>query len=595
MNIVSLFCGIRSRLLWVSACVLLASPVFSAELKTSKEKALTVQANLGYATVLPGHKGAVATVQPLATEAAVNAFAKGGNAIDAALAAAFTLGVVDSHNSGIGGGLFIVARLANGKVIAIDGREMAPAKAHRDMFLRDGKASKALSKTGALAVGIPGSVQALYELQQKGGALTFDQVLMPAAKLAEAGFPIDNTLANRLARTADKMQPFEATKKIFFDKKGQPLQAGTVLKQPDLARSYRSLAKHGPNWFYRGEFAKQTAQWMARNGGIIDANDFARYHTVHREPVHSRFMGYDVYGFGPPSSGGAHIAQMLNMLDGLPIGTMTDAERYHWLIEVMKRAFADRAHWLGDADFVPVPKGLIGADYAKTLRKTIHPSNASETQKITHGMPPKAASDFFYKQLNKHTTHLTTADAKGNWVAITTTLNTSFGSKVVVPGTGVLLNNQMDDFVAAPGVPNAFGLVGGEANSIAPFKRPLSSMSPTLVLKNNQPVMTLGAAGGPTIITQVLQGLVNYLALNKPLEQALDTPRVHHQWQPDWVFTELPLEGKTAKALDAKGHKLRKAGDFGGTQAIVLKNGQFEAVTEPRIIRRNQKPIIKVN
>ena len=278
---------------------------------------------------------------------------------------------------------------------------------------------------------------------------------------------------------------------------------------------------------------------------------------------------------------------MLNILAAEPLAKMSEADRYHLIAEAMKLAFADRAHWLGDADFVPVPSGLIAPEYGAQLRKKIDLSKAAEV--AGHSFPPGASKDFFYQQVNKHTTHLTTADAEGNWVAITTTLNTSFGSKAMVPGTGVLLNNQMDDFSAAPGTPNAFGLVGTEANSIAPGKRPLSSMSPTLVLKNGEPVLTLGAAGGPTIISQVLQALVNTLALEMPLLKAIDTPRVHHQWQPDWLFTELPLDGAVAKALIAKGHPLRAAGDFGGTQAISLKNGEFTAVTEPRVIRRNQR------
>ncbi|HEY7774334.1 MAG TPA: gamma-glutamyltransferase [Marinagarivorans sp.] len=553
-----------------------------------------------YAVVLPDNKGAIATVQPLATEAAVAAFERGGNAIDAALAAAFTLGVVDSHNSGIGGGCFIIARLANGKVIAIDGREMAPSKASTDMYLRVSSGEKRgqgdtertktvdakLSKTGALAVGIPGSVQALFDLQAMGGKLSFKAVLEPAADLAEAGFAIDNTLAKRLSAKAGDIALFPATAAVFLNADGSPKRAGQRLIQTDLAASYRHLAKQGPDWFYRGAFAQKTAQWMADNGGIIRADDFARYTTVHRAPIHSQFNGYDIYGFGPPSSGGVHIAQMLNILEGMPLKSLSEQARYHLLAETMKLAFIDRAHWLGDADFVAVPRGLIAPAYAAKLRKKIDRNRASEV--ASHGLPPGASEDFFYQQVNKHTTHLTTADADGNWVAITTTLNTSFGSKVMVPGTGVLLNNQMDDFAAAPGVPNAFGLLGAKANSIAPAKRPLSSMSPTLVMRNNAPVLTLGAAGGPTIISQVMQGLVNYLALDLPLEQAIDTPRIHHQWRPDLLFTELPLGGDVAKALAQKGHSLRAAGDFGGTQAIAYKDGAFTAVTEPRVIRRNR-------
>ena len=538
----------------------------------------------GYATVLANNAGAIATVQPLATTAAENAFAAGGNAIDAALAAAFTLGVVDSHNSGIGGGCFIVARLSDGRIIALDGREMAPAAAHRDMYVVNGEVQSGLSKTGALAAGIPGSVAALHQLQQMAGKLSFSDVLLPAADIAETGFAIDNTLALRLERTADRLALFEASKAIYLHADGTPLKRGEKLVQQDLANSYRELAKHGPNWFYQGAFAGAVARYMQKAGGIITKDDFANYHVIQREPVKASFKGFDVYGFGPPSSGGVHIAQMLNMLAGDDLAGMEDAERYHLLIEVMKLAFADRAHWLGDADFVNVPKGLIDSDYAKRLRETITEGKAAGD--VTYGMPPNAAKEFFYRALNKHTTHLTTADSEGNWVAITTTINTSFGSKVVVPGTGVLLNNQMDDFVAAPKVANAFGLVGDEANAIAPGKRPLSSMSPTLVVKNGEPVLTLGAAGGPTIITQVVQGLVNYLALHKPLEQAIDTPRVHHQWQPNKVFTEIK-DKVLLEALTAMGHQLQQAGDFGGTQAISFRDGQFEAVADPRVLRRN--------
>ncbi len=578
------------KILWLAGLLLCAAGCTPELAKHSN--ALTtvvaptrITAQSPYSVVLEYNRGAIATVQPLATAAAKNAFLAGGNAVDAALAAAFTLGVVDSHNSGIGGGCFILARLANGQILAIDGREVAPAKAHRDMYLVNGEVDNRNSKVGALAVGVPGSVQALYDLQQAGGNLRFADVLLPAADLAEQGFNIDNTLAKRLAATATDIALFEATAKVFLSN-GQPLTQGQWLRQADLAASYRHLAEQGPSWFYTGDFAAKTAAWMAANGGLIDQTDFARYTTQRREPVVSHFMGYDIVGFGPPSSGGVHVAQMLNMLAGEPLVTMPDAERYHLLAEVMKLAFADRAHWLGDADFVPVPKGLLDVGYARGLRTLIDMSKAATN--VSFHLPPNSSHDFFEQQINQHTTHLTTADAEGNWVAITTTLNTSFGSKVMIPGTGVLLNNQMDDFVAAPNKANAFGLVGGEANSIEPFKRPLSSMSPTLVLKAGEPVMAIGAAGGPTIITQVLQGLVNFLALNDDLFEAINRPRIHHQWQPDWLFTELPLEGAVARSLLQKGHDLKSAGDFGGTQAIAIKNGVFEAVTEPRVVRRNQ-------
>lgn len=534
-----------------------------------------------YARSTADHFGAVASVNPIATQAGINAFAAGGNAVDAAVAVAFTLGVVDSHNSGIGGGCFILVRTADGQVLAIDGREMAPSDATRDMYLRDGKVIAKLSKTGALAAGIPGSVAALHQLQQRAGTLKFADLLLPAAEIAERGFAIDATMAKRLQSTAEQLRAFPSSARVFFKADGSALSAGDVLRQRDLASSYRKLAEHGPKWFYQGEFAEQTAAWMRSNGGLITEQDFADYRTVLRQPVVSQFNGYTVYGFPPPSSGGVHIAQMLNIMEHFDIAQLSEAERTHVLAEAMRLAFADRAYWLGDADFVPVPKGLIHPDYGARLAAGIDLQQAAAN--VSHQVPPNAATELF----GKHTTHIAAADQQGNWVAITTTLNTSFGSKVVIPGTGVLLNNQMDDFVAQPGVPNAFGLVGAEANSIAPGKRPLSSMSPTLVLKNGAPVLTLGAAGGPTIITQVFQTLVRYLALGQSLREAVAGHRVHHQWQPPLLFVEPTVDQSVQEQLAQKGHSLRDMGSFGGTQAISFKNGRFQAVTEPRVIERN--------
>lgn len=530
------------------------------------------------AVVLDGDKGAVATVNAMATQAAEDAFAKGGNAIDAALAAAFTLGVVDSHNSGIGGGCFILVHWADGRVQAIDGREMAPSKAHRDMYLRNGEIDTQLSKTGALASGVPGSVGALYHLQQAGGKLNWADVILPAADIAEEGFTVGPSLANRLSRTAERLQKFSASAAIFLDPQGQPWPAGHKLVQKDLATTYRKLAEQGPGYFYGGEFAKAVERWMQANGGILTAEDFSRYQVKIRQPVQSRYRGYQIYGFPPPSSGGVHVAQMLNILENFDLPELRAGDRYHLMAEAMKLAFADRAHWLGDMDYVDVPiKGLTSTRYARQLAQQI---NMNKTLAgVEHGQPPTAAALF-----DKHTTHLTTADAEGNWVAITTTVNTSFGSKVTVPGTGVLLNNQMDDFSSQPGVPNAFGLVGAEANRIEPGKRPLSSMSPTIVMNDQgDPVMTVGAAGGPTIITQVLQALVYTLTFDKPLEEAIASARIHHQWKPDILFLEKTIGSDVRHVLEDKGHQTRDMGFLGASQGISFRNGHFEAVTEPRI------------
>lgn len=555
----------------------------SVSVERTEEAPAPSQSSLveAYARSTSDHQGAVASVNPIATQAGLNAFAAGGNAIDAALAVAFTLGVVDSHNSGIGGGCFILVRTADGEVLAIDGREMAPAAAHRDMYVQDGEVQSDLSKTGALAVGIPGSVAALYQLQKRGGALSFADVLLPAAAIAEQGFTVDATFVDRLERTREKIAAFTASADIFLRDDGQAIAVGDTLQQKDLAASYRKLANEGPAWFYQGEFAQKTANWMAANGGIITAADFAHYKTVLRQPVQSNFKGYTVYGFPPPSSGGVHIAQMLNIVQNFDLRALAEAERTHVMAEAMRLAFADRAQWLGDADFVPVPKGLISPEYAHSLAQKIALGKRAES--VSFGLPPDADSQLF----DQHTTHIATADDKGNWVAITTTLNTSFGSKVVVPGTGVLLNNQMDDFAAQPGVPNAFGLVGAEANSIEAGKRPLSSMSPTLVEKDGEPILTLGAAGGPTIISQVFQTLVRYLALGQSLEEAIAGYRVHQQWMPDTLFVEPRVPDAVQEQLSAKGHQLQNMGSFGGTQAIARKEGHFKAIAEPRVIERN--------
>jgi len=322
---------------------------------------------------------------------------------------------------------------------------------------------------------------------------------------------------------------------------------------------------------------------MQNNKGLITVDDMANYQLKIREPVKSQFYGYTVYGFPPPSSGGIHVAQLLNMVEHLQLDKKDKNTRHHLLAESMKLAFADRAHWLGDPDFVRVPKSLIDQAYTESLATSI---DAKTVSVVTgHSVPPNAKDDWF----DKHTTHIAVADKQGNWVAITTTLNTSFGSKVVIPGTGVLMNNQMDDFSAQPGTPNAYGLVGSESNSIQPGKRPLSSMSPTIVLKGDKPIMSLGAAGGPMIITQVTQGIINHLLLGKDLYQSLAAPRIHQQWLPDTLFHDKKLPKNEQQTLIDKGHKLKQLRYEGSTNGISVIGGSFKAVSEPRLLERNQK------
>ncbi len=526
-----------------------------------------------------GVNGVVASVHPLATQAGIEAMRGGGNAVDAAVAVALTLGVVDGHNSGIGGGCFMVIRLASGEVIALDGREMAPAAAHRDMYLRDGKADTSLSQTGALASGVPGALAVYAQAVEKHGRRKLADLLLPAARIAEEGFPIDFVYARKLKAAAENLRKFESSRAIFLNADGSAPGEGDVLKQPDLAQSYRALAEQGPDWFYRGEYAQKAAAWMRENGGIMTAADFANYVVKQREPLRSEYRGYELVGMPPPSSGGVHVAQILNILEHFNLKAMTQpGERHHVIAEAMKLAFADRAHWLGDPDFAPVPRGLADKSYAKELAARIQLDKALDVP--GHSTPP----DFDKRLFEKHTTHFSTADAEGNWVACTATINTTFGSKVVVPGTGIVLNNEMDDFSAEPGMPNAFKLIGAEANAVAPGKRPLSSMSPTIVLKDGKPVLALGAAGGPTIITQTVQNLIGIIDFGLRIDEALAEPRLHHQWRPDEIRLERGLSAEIKDALKKRGHKLDEQSSVGASNAVgVGPNGTtLVGASEPR-------------
>jgi gamma-glutamyltranspeptidase/glutathione hydrolase len=508
-------------------------------------------------------KFAVATVHPEATDAAVAAYERGGNAVDAAVAAGLALGVVDGHNSGVGGGCFLVIRAADGTVTAIDGREMAPAAAHRDLYVINGQLDDEASKTGALAAGVPGALAAYDLALKKHGKLTLANHLRAVAEIAERGFTVDEVYARKLAAVADKIRLFPASAAAFLKADGSVSKQGEVLVQKDLAATYRAVAEQGLGWFYGGEFAQKTEAWMKENGGILTAQDFANYKALEREPVRASYRGHEIVSMAPPSSGGVHVAQILQMMEAFPVRHLRDSSRVHLITEAMKLAFADRAHWLGDPDFVKVPRGLIDAAYAKELSAKIDLDRVTPVS--GHGMPPRWEGEVF----GKHTTHLSTADAEGNWVALNQTINTAFGSKVVIPGTGVVLNNEMDDFAVQPGVPNAFKLVGAEANAVAAGKRPLSSMSPTLVFKEGRPMMSLGAAGGPTIITQVVLAITNVIDRGLSPSAALKSPRFHHQWNPDELKIETGFSEATLRGVEGFGHRLSKSPGFGACQMIV--------------------------
>ena len=526
----------------------------------------------------------LATVQPLATDAGLEAYRNGGSAVDAAVAAALTLGVVDSHNSGIGGGCFILIRDPDGHLLAIDGRETAPAAATADMYVREGEPQPDLSKVGPLAVAVPGALAAYDLAIEKVGRLSLAELLDPAAALADEGFAIDRIYASNLQSKAAVLSQFPGSRSALLKADGQPYREGEILRQPDLAKTYRNVAEHGIDWFYRGPFAKVVGQWMKQNGGIVSAADFAEYRPLVREPVRTTYRGYQVVGFPPPSSGGIHVGQILNMLESFDLPVLHREEPAHAtnvIIEAMKLAFADRAHWLGDADFANVPQGLIEQDYARLLAKRIRADQS--TPVASHGDPLPFHSGWFGN--GKHTTHIAAADSEGYWVAITATVNTHYGSKVIVPGTGVILNNEMDDFSIQPGVPNAFGLIGAANNAIAPGKRPLSSMSPTIVLRpDGTPRMTVGAAGGPKIITQAVLAIVRHLDYGCSLQEAVAAPRFHHQWRPDSVLVERSLDQRLVHKLREMGHDIEVTDHSGVTQAISMNDrGELIGVHDPRI------------
>ncbi len=570
---------------------------------------LFAAASLAFAET-PATHGMVASGNPLATDAGLNVLKSGGNAIDAAVAVGLTLGVVDSHNSGIGGGCFMLIRLANGKFVAIDGRETAPSAATRDMFLRDGKGDTDLSQAGPLASGVPGEVAAFDYAIKNYGKKKFKELIVPAAKIAERGFVVSESFAARLRSVSDDLAKFEASRAVFF-RDGKPLRSGDVLKQSDLAKTYRAIAEQGSDWFYRGAFAAATEKWMKANGGIMTAADFAKYRVALREPVRTTYRGREVVSFSPPSSGGVHVVQMLNILENFDVKGLDEIIRWHVIAETMKLAFADRAHWLGDPDYAKVPRGLVSKEYAAKLAKQIKLDHASEVKQ--HGLPRGYESDFFTTAtgragsplpaargnadagahgvarptddyLQKHTTHWSVADAEGNWVACTATINTSYGSKVVIPGTGVVLNNEMDDFSVQPGVANHFGLIGAEANAVAPGKRPLSSMSPTIVLQDGKPIIAIGAAGGPKIISAVLVQLVAMLDLGMTPTEAIALPRIHQQWSPDELMVEKSLPANVKTGLEQRGHVVKElnALSVAHTVARSADGDSFVGAADPR-------------
>lgn len=522
-------------------------------------------------------RGLVAGPEPLAVEAGVEIMRAGGTAIDAAVAVGFALAVTLPSAGNLGGGGFVVMQTADGQRLALDFREMGPAGAHRDLYLgEDGEAIAALSRRGHLASGVPGSVAGLCHLQEHHGTLPLARVMEPAIRLARDGLVVSRFLERSLEGARPLLESHPESKRIFLAG-GRGWREGELFRQPDLARTLERIAKMGPEGFYAGRVAELVAAEMARGNGIMTAADLAAYEVKARVPVTGTYRGHEIVSMPPPSSGGTALVQMLNLLEPHPVGEWGfGAERtLHTMTEAMRLAFRDRAHWMGDPDFSEVPfERLAAKDYAARQQKRI-----SERAGRSEGMPLTSLE-------KEQTTHFSVMDAAGNAVACTTTLNSGYGSGVTITGAGFLMNNEMDDFAAAPGKPNLYGLVQGEANAVGARKRPLSSMTPTLVVRDGRVLLAIGSPGGPTIINTVLQCISNVVDHGMNPAQAVAAPRIHHQWLPDRLRHEpFGLNPDVARGLKARGHVLLPRTSPQGDAHMVLldvERGVLLGAADPR-------------
>jgi len=521
---------------------------------------------------------AVASAHPLATQAGLEILQAGGNAFDAAVAVTAALAVVEPYSSGLGGGGFwLLHRARDGREVFLDGRETAPAAAHRDMYLsEDGQVIPGLSMNGPLSAAIPGVPAVLDHLARHYGRLPLKRTLAPAIRLAREGFPVDAHYRRLAAFRAEVMRYYPETARLFLVD-GEPPPEGHVIRQPELARVLEAIAEHGRDGFYRGEVARRLVDGVRAAGGIWTLDDLAGYQVKEREPLRGTYRGIRLTLAPPPSSGGVALMTMLNILAPYDLAEMDEADRVHLLVEAMRRAYRDRAQYLGDPDFVTVPVArLTHPWYAAGLRAAISPRRATPSELLPG---PEELPDE-----GPHTTHFSILDAEGNRVAATVTVNYPFGSGFVPPGTGVLLNDEMDDFSAKPGVPNAYGLVGAEANAIAPGKRPLSSMSPTFA-DDGRRLAILGTPGGSRIITMVLLGILDF-AEGKGPQAWVSRPRFHHQYLPDVIQHEPGAFSEALQeALKARGHTLKDlGGSYGNMQAILWDReaGRVQAASDPR-------------
>ncbi|QWA11476.1 gamma-glutamyltransferase [Sodalis ligni] len=526
--------------------------------------------------------GMVSTVDETATRVGVDVLRAGGNAVDAAVAVGYALAVTHPQAGNLGGGGFMLIRTAAGKTAAVDFREMAPAGATRNMFIgTDGKADSRLSLLSPLASGTPGTVAGLSLALERYGSWPLQRVMQPAIALAKNGFIVNRALASDLAGYGKEvLVNHPNSKAVFFKADGQPYAEGEKLVQPQLAHSLESIAAQGPAAFYRGAIADDIAGEMQRQGGLISKADLAAYRAVERQPVSGTYRGYRVYSMPPPSSGGIHIIEILNILENFDLAKMGagSADTIQVMSEAMKFAYADRSEYLGDPDFINVPvAALTNKAYAKTLAQRINLAHAIPSTQIKPGRIQPYESD--------QTTHYSIVDGQGNAVAVTYTLNTFFGSGIMAGNSGILLNNEMDDFAAQPGVPNMYGLVGGDANAVQARKRPLSSMSPTIVEKDGKIWLVTGSPGGSRIITTVLQILVDTIDFKQNIADATDAPRFHQQWTPDELRVEKGFSPDTLRLLSEKGQHVSVQPVMGSTQSImVMPDGTLSGASDPRTI-----------
>lgn len=528
-----------------------------------------------------GRHAMVVAQEPLAADVGREILKRGGNAVDAAVAVGFALAVTHPSAGNIGGGGFLLVRLANGKSYFVDFREEAPKKATRDMYIGpDGKPTKG-SLVGWRASGVPGSVKGFETAAKQWGTMKWADLLAPAIHLASDGYRVDKTLAHELRSTDSALSKDPESTRIFL-RNGKPYSEGETFRQPELAATLERIAAHGSQDFYSGETARKLAEAMKEHGGLITLDDLKSYRAIDRAPLEGDYHGYHVITSPPPSAGGLGILQMMGILSGTNYGSdgADSVKAVHYEAEAMRRFYADRSAYLGDPAFYHVPVAqLLSAAYVASRRNSIKPESATPSVDVTPG-PLQAATAHISETESGETTHFNVVDAKGNAVAVTYTLNGSFGCGVTVPGLGFLLNNEMDDFVAKPGSPNMFGLVGGEANSIQPGKRPLSSMDPTILTRDGKLFMAVGAPGGSRITTGVLQVILDVVDFHMNPQDAVDLPRFHNQWKPDILYLQHGFSAETRQALEKMGYKTEPTDGVARVEAIVVKDGALEGGTE---------------